>query len=248
MKKTILVIEDDKAQQDIYQTVFADAGYEVIIESDGRNGFSTMASKHPDIIVSDVRMKNGDGLELLERVSRLQEKLPVIIFATGYRDLEIEDFLDKGAEAIFQKPIDYDLLLVCIGNALLPPEKIWSEKRMATRILVNSYIDLCLDGAPLEEKTILVNFGRRGMFLALKSNFPIVGSYVKFSFSIMEKDDAVTFEGIGVVAWVRGHEISGGATGFGLRFVELNLEAQKFLLREINRNKTTSTIPKYARC
>ena len=65
---TILYIDDSKVLQKKYSQVLQDAGYEVLIASDGQTGIATAESADPSLIILDMLMPGLDGVEVLRRL------------------------------------------------------------------------------------------------------------------------------------------------------------------------------------
>lgn len=116
--KTLLVVDDevdicelmsDRLELEDYKTLSASSGNKAveIINSD----------KHIDLIITDVRMPNGDGIQVLESALKHSNEIPVIII-TGFSDFLEEELLEKGAKAVISKPINYDELLLQIEKFL----------------------------------------------------------------------------------------------------------------------------------
>lgn len=59
-----------------------------------------------DIVLSDVRMPNGNGVDLLKQIRKLNPDIPIVLLATGFADLTESDALRMGAYALLEKPLD----------------------------------------------------------------------------------------------------------------------------------------------
>ena len=66
---------------------------------------AAIATEHFDVVISDIRLEDGDGFELLQQTQKLQYSLPVILF-TGYGTLEIAvEATRLGAVDFLSKPL-----------------------------------------------------------------------------------------------------------------------------------------------
>jgi len=82
----ILIIDDEASLRQTMARILQRAGYEVTTATDGREGLA-LISEHPfDLVYSDIRMPDVDGLELLKIIQAEFPDLPVILF-TGQPDL-----------------------------------------------------------------------------------------------------------------------------------------------------------------
>ncbi len=104
MKKKIMIVEDDKALQEIYTINFEASGYEVMIEGDGLSGISEVVEKQPDIILLDVMMPNMDGFDFL-RVMKENTSIHVpVVVCSNLSDQATHDrALQAGATAVLLK-------------------------------------------------------------------------------------------------------------------------------------------------
>jgi CheY-like chemotaxis protein len=95
--KTILWVEDDKNLQMLYKLEMESLGYRVVFCTDGRQAFDTLSEVLPDVVVTDIAMPKGDGIEMIGRLLSDHISVPTIINTAhaGYRD----EYLCCAAEA-----------------------------------------------------------------------------------------------------------------------------------------------------
>ncbi|MBI2607744.1 MAG: response regulator [Candidatus Doudnabacteria bacterium] len=79
----ILVVDDDFYQRDLYQQVFIDAGFTVIIADDGQDAWEKLQEQPVDLVFTGIDMPRMDGFELTEKIRDKTETMaiPVIIFS-----------------------------------------------------------------------------------------------------------------------------------------------------------------------
>jgi len=75
----ILIVDDEEGIRILYAMELEDEGYEVITLPDGRNLLETLDNEHPDCIVLDIKMKEFNGLDLLQQIRKKYYDLPVIL-------------------------------------------------------------------------------------------------------------------------------------------------------------------------
>ena len=93
-------------------------GVEVHLASDGIDALMLIVKKEFDMIISDIRMPNLDGLQLLEQMNEKKINIPVV-FITGYHSEEVEiKSKELGAVEYIKKPIQKDLLLEKLHHLL----------------------------------------------------------------------------------------------------------------------------------
>ncbi len=71
-----------------------------------------------DLIITDMRMPNGDGLELLKNLRKIDQVLPVICFITECSDQQVQEVEALGVEAMLSKPFELQDLLNAINKGL----------------------------------------------------------------------------------------------------------------------------------
>ena len=120
-KYTILVVDDDEDLRDLMISIFEMNGFTVVSADSGITAFELVKTTHINLVVSDMRMPGGNGLELLEKVRKYNPEIPVVIFVTGFTDVSIKECLAKGANAVFAKPFNQIDLINSAKTALKIP-------------------------------------------------------------------------------------------------------------------------------
>ena len=101
----VLIVDDEQDICEITSFLFDSNGHETIVAFDANDGFEKVKTFMPDIVISDIRMPGGGGISLLERISAMDGKKPIVFLITGYADISKEEAISKGAADIFSKPI-----------------------------------------------------------------------------------------------------------------------------------------------
>ncbi len=111
-KLDMLIVEDGEDIRDIMSTTFNKICHSTRTAVDGQDGLNKFNEQQPDIIISDIRMPNMDGNEMIERIKEINPDIPIIV-VTGHG--KIIKATDK-ADAVFGKPIKFNILLENIYN------------------------------------------------------------------------------------------------------------------------------------
>jgi DNA-binding response OmpR family regulator len=104
-KRTVLIIDDEAALQDIYRTVFSGSGWTVYSADNGEDGLKMAETKQPGVILLDLVMPVKDGFEAL-RCLKSQDStkdIPVVIFSNLGQDFEVKLGKSLGADAFLVK-------------------------------------------------------------------------------------------------------------------------------------------------
>jgi DNA-binding NtrC family response regulator len=114
----VLVVDDEPEITDLLAFAFKAQGCEATQAHGGREAYNVATTAGIDVIVSDVRMPHGTGLELLERIRGLQGPRPVVFVMSGFADAPPDDVAQRGAAGFFAKPFDLDLLVRTVIGAV----------------------------------------------------------------------------------------------------------------------------------
>lgn len=116
-KLNIMVVDDEAIVGKRLKPTLERDGYEVETFGDGTSALDRMGQKEFDIIVTDVRMDDVDGMQILEHVKSHSPRTKVIII-TGYATVELaREALVKGAFDFIAKPFKPADLRVIIEKA-----------------------------------------------------------------------------------------------------------------------------------
>ncbi len=117
VKRNILVVDDEPQITRVLKTTLSSQGYGVRTASDGEHALNEMKSWAPDLIITDLRMPNMDGLELCRRV-RADSHVPIIVLSVkGEETIKVEA-LDAGADDYITKPFSINELMARVRAAL----------------------------------------------------------------------------------------------------------------------------------
>lgn len=119
LRKKILIVDDEKELCKVISWDFEDAGFEVIQANGGIEAFKILQEDHFDIVLSDIKMPKGDGVELLRNISEQDINMKAFFLMTGYADYPEKTLKDLGMMKLFQKPIDTDDVIEFIRKEIL---------------------------------------------------------------------------------------------------------------------------------
>jgi two-component system NtrC family response regulator len=118
MMTTILLIEDDATGRELGEYNLRKAGYAVEIAADGAAGLERFAPDRHDLVITDLRMPQVSGMEVLTRIKGRSPETPVLVItAYGNVDRAVEA-MKAGAADFIGKPFNRDHLLLAVSKAL----------------------------------------------------------------------------------------------------------------------------------
>lgn len=220
--KTILVVEDEGFLREAIAYDLTLQGYEVMEATNGRTALEAIATQRPDLVVSDIRMPEMSGIELLKELRRRDPFLPVVIFLTGYADLSREEALALGADAVFTKPFDRRELFKTIERMLVAPEIRWSQ------ILKEPEPKHSVRGTIRPEQ-----LGRCGFYLQTSDPALLSGELVNFEVWI----EGVLIRGVGEVCWTRTDGLQ------AIEFIHMEPDSLKWISKRIRESAPSAAIP-----
>src|SRR5690349_24071929 len=143
----ILLVEDKDSLRRVLRLTLENAGYTVAEASDAREALNEIANSRHRLVLTDLRMPNGSGLDVLRAARAADADVPVIVMtAFGSVDEAVQAMKD-GAHDFLQKPVDSNHLLLLVERALeqarLRTENVllreeWSRRYGFPRILGES--------------------------------------------------------------------------------------------------------------
>ncbi|HXG21715.1 MAG TPA: response regulator [Methylomirabilota bacterium] len=120
IQKRILVVDDDQISREGVAEVLSDEGYEVAVAADGHEAIALLASFHPDLVLTDLRMPGLDGVGVLQHIKHVSPATPVIIFTAHVLIDAQREAQRLGAQDYLNKPLDFDEMLRRVAKALTP--------------------------------------------------------------------------------------------------------------------------------
>jgi len=133
-KARVLVIDDHIEMARLLADEFADAGYHATCAASGAEGLAAMSGEAIDLVLTDLRMKDMDGLDVLRAVRSVDPGIPVIIMtAFGSVDSAVEA-IRQGAFHYVTKPFNAQDVILFIERALAD-RRIREENQALRRIV-----------------------------------------------------------------------------------------------------------------
>ena len=114
---SVLIVDDEPTPRTFIRQLLSEKGYATIEADTVASAHAQIDLNQADIVLLDVMLPDGSGLQLLERLSREHPGLPVIV-VTGFGDIEMAvEAMQAGAQDFVTKPIDAARLLKALTRA-----------------------------------------------------------------------------------------------------------------------------------
>lgn len=215
----ILVVDDEPDLREVIRFELEMEGALVTEAGGGHEALKMVQDNNYHLVLSDIRMAEGDGIELLDNVKKLDPMKPVVMLITGYSDLSPEMAFEKGCAGFISKPFDPEELVRMISRALKSHAEQWSEKIDRISLFTDVKIEHASYAKAVEAK--ILNISKGGMFVAADHSHPRVGNRIKFHLN-WEDEKWSPLIGEGLVRWVRKEPKDGKLPGYGIEFFNLN--------------------------
>lgn len=118
MADRILIVEDEEKLNRMIELELKYEGYETGKALDGRTGLDMALSGGYDLVLLDIMLPGLNGLEMLRRIRKENERLPVILLTARDTTMDKVSGLDSGADDYVTKPFAIEELLARIRTAL----------------------------------------------------------------------------------------------------------------------------------
>jgi two-component system cell cycle response regulator DivK len=118
----ILIIEDDEDTRALYEVVFISEGFEARVAASLRDGLATLAEWRPHVVVCDLHLPDGSGIDAVRRLRVSGDRTPVIAVTGTVGAAERDEAVDAGFSEYIVKPCLPDVLVDAVGRlAARPP-------------------------------------------------------------------------------------------------------------------------------
>lgn len=103
--KTILIVDDESGIRELFREELSDNGAKVLEAESGNKAIEVFKQGGIDAVISDIRMPDGDGVELVKNIKETDSNIPIYLI-TGFADYTGNELKVLGIEAIIFKPFD----------------------------------------------------------------------------------------------------------------------------------------------
>ena len=153
MADKILIVEDEEKINRMIELELKYEGYETGKALDGRTGLEMALSGDYDLVLLDIMLPGLNGLEVLRRIRKEREHLPVIMLTARDTTMDKVSGLDSGADDYVTKPFAIEELLARIRTALrkrvVTPEETGVYTVQGVRLVSDSR-QVTVNGAEVE--------------------------------------------------------------------------------------------------
>jgi two-component system response regulator PrrA len=118
MRRRVLVVDDETDFLATYERLLRRQGYDVVTATSRATGLAALAGELPHLVISDLRLPDGDGLDVVRAARAARDPVPVIVI-TGYPSDETRRAARAaGATTLLAKPFSAVALLAAISSSV----------------------------------------------------------------------------------------------------------------------------------
>jgi len=137
MNRTILIVEDDLNLSGVLSRVLTREGYEVAVSNTVREGVEQLQKETPGIVLTDIYLPDGKGIEVLECARAISEEIDVIVMTANATVESAIEAMKKGAHDYLLKPFQVDELTHHVRKIFerkaLVAENLYLKERIRSR-------------------------------------------------------------------------------------------------------------------
>ncbi|MBW3671048.1 MAG: sigma-54 dependent transcriptional regulator [Acidobacteria bacterium] len=140
----LLIVDDEASLRDFLTIVFEEEGWKVTSAGSVAEGTAALCEIDPDVVLCDLMMPDGSGLEILKLVNQQQDGVPVIMITAYTSAKSAVEALKAGAYDYIAKPFDVDELKIVLEKAVerreLEHENVYLRQALEERFTFSSII------------------------------------------------------------------------------------------------------------
>lgn len=121
MKQLLIIVEDDKSLNQGLCKALADQNRQVISCQNIRSAREQLALGGAALVLLDINLPDGNGLDFLQEIKAASPSLPVIMLTANDTDMDIVEGLEKGADDYITKPFSLSVLRARVNARLRQP-------------------------------------------------------------------------------------------------------------------------------
>ena len=133
-KATVLVVEDERGMRDTLVGSLEDLGFNMVAYASGNEAMSAIRESAPDVVISDLRLPDADGLEILQTLKEVGPESAFIV-VTGYASVDTAiEAVNKGAYAYITKPFNMEEVYSTVRNAAEQQRLMRENRRLVASL------------------------------------------------------------------------------------------------------------------
>ena len=211
-KPKVLVVDDEPDLLDVICIELDLRGFETFRAISGNRAIQILHEQEIDAIVSDIRMPDGSGIDILQFLLERQNLTP-IIFLSGFSDVSREELFGKGASGFYTKPTEMKIIAATLEKTLLPASQRWTTPSEPTKKVT---IKLAFTNYEAAKRSGSFEVGSGGFFINVEAPRFSIGETIEFEIKFGETRALL---GEGTVRWLNQTDVAKTLCGIEIDYL-----------------------------
>lgn len=224
-KKTIFILEDEIDLNEMISIELKTRGYETVTFYNPKDFVKTFSEIKPDLLITDLRLPEVSGVEIIKIVKKIDVYNPPIIVITAYNDVPIQKLFQLGVESVIHKPFQLLMLSSTIERLCIP----WEQRLQLNIEKYGQYAGWIRKLVESKMNNILI--GRGGFSFSTEEK---IGNNEIVEFAIrVQNQEGIFLSGKGIVQWDILNFINKEqkmVNKYGVEFVYLDDKSKEYIL------------------
>jgi DNA-binding NtrC family response regulator len=165
MSERILLVDDDPGVSEVLGILLEREGYAVETAATAKAALERLNTSHTDLVVTDLKLPDGTGLDVIAGVRARRPRLPIIMI-TSYSSMESAiEALRAGANDYVIKPFNNDDFLKAIARALNERRLVRGARPLAIEEYIREVIERFQDSYSEIELSRMLGIGRKALWM-----------------------------------------------------------------------------------
>ncbi len=144
----ILVIDDEQSMREMLSIALGKAGFDVVAAESRATAAAVLAKDPVDLVITDVRLPDGDGIEVLRHVKTGSPDTVVIVMTAYGSTRDAVDAMKLGAHDYLLKPFDVDELKIVVRKALEQHDLQQENRQLKAELRRQQGLDQMIGSSP----------------------------------------------------------------------------------------------------
>jgi two-component system NtrC family response regulator len=132
--ETVLIVDDEKNYTLILSAVLEEEGFETLSANSGEEALHLLDDSDVDLVLTDMKMPQMDGIELLENIRARDPDIPVVMMTAHGTVERAVEAMQKGAHNFILKPFDNSSLIMYVNRALEMHRMLKENRRLQNAV------------------------------------------------------------------------------------------------------------------
>jgi DNA-binding NarL/FixJ family response regulator len=118
----VFLADDSAMIRDRVAAMLADQSMDIVGQAETpQDSIDGILAVHPDVVVLDVQLEGGSGLEVLRAVRQVDPRIAFVVFSNNAGPAYRKRYLGEGAQRFLDKTTEFDQLVIAVANASQHP-------------------------------------------------------------------------------------------------------------------------------